>query len=268
MLTILTRTFKRPTCLEKNQASLSIQTSRNFEQVIIEDKIGIGIAGTHKRFQSQDMCGDYVWIFDDDNVLTDGRFIERLESIIPFDVCFVETEREGRILPATWPPTYCNVDAMNIIVSREVWERHRKDYAELYEGDWHFIKSVLDGRYTIKRLPGVVGRAQRISKGVPEMKVGDVLICVRSRASATMSYVEGREYLVTPENIDEMESGWRVGKMVLKEDSFRGTTDEGAGPKQDADTDVLPDIPGVGTGDVEKSSGKSKRRAILRSTPE
>lgn len=43
-LTVITRTYKRPGLLARNQASLAAQTDPDFEQILLVDDAGRGVA--------------------------------------------------------------------------------------------------------------------------------------------------------------------------------------------------------------------------------
>ena len=83
-LTIVTRCYKRPKALQKNIRSLKAQTDPDYEQVFIIDKEGYGLAAADQALNKyRDInCGDYIMVLDDDDIVIDPQFIEKLKSDI------------------------------------------------------------------------------------------------------------------------------------------------------------------------------------------
>ena len=184
MLTAITRTYRRPTFLARNRASLVAQTSADWHQELVVDESGTGIPATYLRLRSQDADGDLVWVFDDDNVLTDDTFVRRMheEAAAGAEViiCPIKHPNLGG-LPSAWPPACGQIDMMNIVVTRDVWYKHRHAFAPLYEGDWHFIDDVLKGGHRVTLTAETIGGPQAVMYGRSEdnyertvnVKVGD-----------------------------------------------------------------------------------------------
>jgi len=168
-LSIVTRTYRRPTLLANCIESLKAQTDQDFEHIIIRDDIGIGIAETYRRLRNQDVNGEYVWVLDDDNVVVEPTFIRQLKMQADFGYLILEGMVSDRVLPDTDEPQLAHIDMMNIVVCRVVWEDHKKDFGARYEGDWDFIYAVTsNGLWGGKKLPGVMAKTQKISHGQPE----------------------------------------------------------------------------------------------------
>lgn len=220
-LSIVTRTYQRPTLLAKCVESLKAQTDKDFEHVIVRDDVGVGIAETYRRLRTQDVLGKYVWVLDDDNLVVDNKLIERLKNLRDEnpDIVFVKAKIGGRILPDTETPELAHIDMMNVIVSNDVWMRHRKDFGARYEGDWDFIDAVSNYGYRKSRLDGIVVLAQKISHGNPEdfSLIGEVMKIKTGCAGDGFSYSDGEEILVTERNVSHMESLYR-GALADKKD--------------------------------------------------
>ena len=75
LLTILTRTFQRPTLLKRNQDSLAMQTCQDYQQELLEDTKGLGAGGSGILLQKKIVKGDYVWVLDDDDYIIGGGYI-------------------------------------------------------------------------------------------------------------------------------------------------------------------------------------------------
>jgi hypothetical protein len=178
MLAILTRTFKRPKLLKRNQESLAVQTCQDFNQVLIEDKDGIGIPESHKRFHDLDVDGRYVWLLDDDDFINNKTFVETVKQIIDEkkpDVVICAAIILGKILPDVLPLELAHCGGINIIVSQAVWKKHRNDYGLRYEGDWDFINSVMKDNPSVEYIKEPMLTIDRHSLGLTEEKfnVGD-----------------------------------------------------------------------------------------------
>lgn len=163
MLSIVTRTYKRPKSLKVCRDSLAAQTSQDFEHIVIEDLVGIGIEETFTRLRTQEVNGDYVFILDDDNVITDSRFVENILLLAAerpdIIVCPAKIAEHG-VLPDRWPPQPGHIDMMNVVVSRAVFDKHKKDFASHYAGDWFFIEACMDDNPVVARYPGQIGKTQ------------------------------------------------------------------------------------------------------------
>ena len=82
-ITIVTRCYKRPEALRNNVRSLKAQTDLDYEQVFIIDRIGHGLAAADQSLNKYKdaNCGEYVMVLDDDDMITDNQFIEKLKAI-------------------------------------------------------------------------------------------------------------------------------------------------------------------------------------------
>jgi len=132
ILTIVTRAYKRPTMFEQCRQSIESQTVKDIEHIILTDNIGIGVPAANKRLRNVKPQGQYVWVIDDDNILTDQHVVETIASMISRkpDIIICGAQIGEQLLPETWPPIEGNIDSANIIVSREVWMKHRTAWGE------------------------------------------------------------------------------------------------------------------------------------------
>jgi hypothetical protein len=91
-LTIVTRCYNGPDKLAKNMISLSNQTRQDYDQVLIHGEVGTGLLGTsHLLSACKDYVkGRYVLLLDDDWLLVDDEFVEKLkdrnEDIVLFNM--------------------------------------------------------------------------------------------------------------------------------------------------------------------------------------
>jgi hypothetical protein len=171
-LTIVTWAYKRPTFFAKQQASLKAQTCQDFENPITVDDVGIGIPKHHEGLSKAECKGDYFWIFDDDDEITDTSFIECIKKL-------AEEEKPDAIVVPSWQGPkmlgwqgelkFGNTGSINFISSREVWNRHRAFYGLHSGGDWTYIHHVLqEPGLKIVRFDKCMLRSQVVSYGRTE----------------------------------------------------------------------------------------------------
>jgi glycosyltransferase involved in cell wall biosynthesis len=175
--TIITRCYKRPKMLERLKASLATQTCQQFGHVLIVDDVGVGIQEANRRLAGAPILGEYVYVLDDDNELTDPSFLADLLDIIQQhapDVIMVKSENGPLgILPAVgvWRrgPIEGQIDMLNFVVSACVFRKHAAAFGKRQRcGDFDFIDEVFGNGYRVHWHDRVVARIQRRSNGEPE----------------------------------------------------------------------------------------------------
>jgi hypothetical protein len=170
-LTILTGTYARPTYFAKQQASLKNQTCQDFVNIVREDTVRIGIPGQNKWLQKQECESDYIWVFDDDDEITDKTFIERIKEICDKekpDVVIVPSWQGMKTIGNKEPLAFGNAGTINIISSKEIWYKCRKNWLASQGGDWQYIYSVLQTNPKIYRFKELMLRSQVVSYGRTE----------------------------------------------------------------------------------------------------
>jgi glycosyltransferase involved in cell wall biosynthesis len=153
LVSVITRTSRRPKALARCVESLRCQTSQDYEHIIIDDPVGVGIPETYVRLRTQSVDGDWVFILDDDNELTHPRFIEKVNRVDPdrYGLLVVPgIVGEHGLLPYGWPPRLAWIDMMNVVVGRRMFDEHKQDFAANYDGDWYFINSCMKARPRVK----------------------------------------------------------------------------------------------------------------------
>ena len=171
-LTILTRAYKRPFMLEVNRRSLEAQTCQSFEQIILRDETGIGIPAANVLFRTQDCNGDYCWVFDDDEDITDITFIEQIKTLAQLhnpEVIVAPSERgEEGYIGINSEMKRGNIGGGNLIVRKDIWMKYRSAWGNQYAGDWDFLKAMIDGGVKFLRFKDLMLKAQRVSRGAAE----------------------------------------------------------------------------------------------------
>lgn len=139
-LTVVTRTFQRPQMLERCVASVWAQADKDFQHIVLADDVGVGIAGSYQQMidEADRYRGQYIYILDDDDVLTDDQLIVDLKRIADRhnpDVVMVKAEHpELGVLPEPWEdePVYSQVCVSNFVVKAGVWR----------ENAWAFLREL------------------------------------------------------------------------------------------------------------------------------
>ncbi len=152
LLTIVTRTCKRPALLARLRESIAAQTSQDLEHYIIEDEVGRGVGWSHREIarRAPEFRGRYVQVIDDDDWITDPGYLADLADIVADyapDVVVVRMSQPGLILPTrmVWQkdePICGHIAGECAVVERELFLRHADAWSTRYEGDFDFLASV------------------------------------------------------------------------------------------------------------------------------
>ena len=178
-LTIVTRTYKRPTFLAQCVASVDAQSGGGIQHVILEDREGLGIYGSYKWMtdpaQFARYEGEYIYCLDDDNVLIDPGFAVALAHIANQyapDVVMVKAQHPTRgILPHIWKrfPMRNSVDLCNFAVRADVWKANAGRFLDIEQAeDFAFINHLFKAHHSVYWHDQIVARLQRVSWGLPE----------------------------------------------------------------------------------------------------
>lgn len=176
-LTVITRTFRRPSLLTNNQRSLADQTDPDYEQIIIRDEVGRGVAWANAHMRTVGpIRGEYVMALDDDDILVDPCLIADLKRMISVNrpaVIITRMDHGPRgILPPPdgWghPPPRGQIGCSAPIVRVDVWQACAPAYGESYDGDYDFIAALFAQAQPIVWHNKIVSAVQQIGLGRPE----------------------------------------------------------------------------------------------------
>ena len=178
-LEILTRTFNaRPRMFAAHRASLAAQTDQDFVHtpLVVEAGRGIGYATEQMARYAPNLVGDYIFVLDDDDLLTLPAFVAGLKEIAILyapDVIMVRMDHgAGRILPSDrWgkSPRVSEIGISAFVVRRDVWQAHAGAMIPgKYTSDFEFISSIWRDRPAVYWWDVVASRVQRQSEGRPE----------------------------------------------------------------------------------------------------
>ena len=179
-LEVVTRTYRRPEGLARNQASLAAQTDADWVQTLLVDEIGIGVEAANARLADVEPVGEYVWVLDDDDYCVRDDLVERLKSIIgamltaPAAVVVRMDHGDLGVLPdvGRWwglVPPEGGIGCSALVVRADVWRQYREWWRTgRYASDYDYIAAVLRNESHVVWVDWVVSRIQRRSIGRPE----------------------------------------------------------------------------------------------------
>jgi hypothetical protein len=176
-LEVLTRTYRRPKMQAICEQSMREQCDMDYTQTLLNDPEGRGIAWSYENMAryAPFLAGDYIWILDDDDMVTSKTFIADLKGIVAEcdpDVIMVKMDHAQRgILPnKCWQqkPEMGGIGVSAFVVRRAIWQRHSKYLSAHYAGDFDFIASIFERDYEIYWFDCIASRVQKISLGAAE----------------------------------------------------------------------------------------------------
>lgn len=151
LITFIIRTHNRPKLLEKNRDSVLMQTDEDWDRLVLIDERGRGLHhanGMLARYK-EEVRAKYIYILDDDNRLIVPDFVEGVRAIIEEsapDIIMVKARIDFLgILPDPWRGPFRlpgDVDGLNFIVERKLWQTHIHEYHRFALGDFYFIKKL------------------------------------------------------------------------------------------------------------------------------
>jgi glycosyltransferase involved in cell wall biosynthesis len=178
-LEVLTRCYRRPAALARNQASLRVQSDTDYTQTLLIDEVGIGVAAANARLADVEPTGEYVWILDDDDYCIFPDFVARLKQLataMPTTPAVIVVRMDHGalgVLPALadWGsvPKEGGIGASALVTRRDVWLRHRDQWRSArYASDYDFSKAVLTSESHIVWIDWVASAISRRSIGAAE----------------------------------------------------------------------------------------------------
>lgn len=181
-LTIYTPTHRRPSLLRTCVLSVEMQVCHDYEQVIIHDEIGVGIAGMFAAIPGNLnlIKGDYVYILQDDDVLADNGVIGdvrmfAIKNNMP-PVVIGRNIKRGNKYPTYWRerPQEGHIDLGSYVIRRDVFAANARQFGQRYAGDADFIDALWAAGYPFAWLDRLLSREQipeRPGLGRPEREL-------------------------------------------------------------------------------------------------
>jgi len=180
-LSIVTRHHpKRPEMFKKCLSSVDMQKDKDFEHIILLDKIGIGIAKANQMFYKyrKRVVGEYVFMLDDDDVFVTDTFVGDIKRIAKEnnnpDIIFVRMLINDSVLPSevVWEKdhlTKCHIGTSCFVMRNNLWQENIHNFASIpTTGDFHFINSVFQKKPTMYWQDKLYSKTLRVSRGQSE----------------------------------------------------------------------------------------------------
>jgi len=176
-LTVVTRCYKRPQMLRRNQAALDAQTCDDWEQLLLVDAVGRGVGWANAQFaaHADDVSGDYVLMLDDDDMLARSDAIETLKDAAkgsPELIVFRADHKQNGILPTAevWgqEPKATHISGQDFITRADVWRAHIAHFAQTSMGDIAFLRALWPNVADVVWLDELLVEVQRVSLGAAE----------------------------------------------------------------------------------------------------
>lgn len=174
-LTIYTPTYRRPRFLAACKESVAAQSDRDYQHLVIVDEVGIGVAGMFAAIPGNVPLieGEYVYILQDDDVITDRDFVRDLKRFAwehnDPPVVIVKNRKFG-VQPRKWEqaPQLGHIDLGSYVIRADVFAENAHRFGRRYEGDYDFIRALWDMGYPFAWWDRLVAEAQQVGMGRPE----------------------------------------------------------------------------------------------------
>jgi glycosyltransferase involved in cell wall biosynthesis len=151
-LSIITRSYKRPTELQRCINSVISQTVPDFEHLIINDEVGEGLHWANRQIVecATKVRGGYIYILDDDDYIISPYFIKELkillENLYPSrpDLIICCGILNEEFFPKIWkkPVERGKIAAPNLITKRSVFEQYAQNWDQPKAGDFKFVEAI------------------------------------------------------------------------------------------------------------------------------
>ena len=181
-LSIVTRHHPaRPELFKSCIASIEAQKDQDFEHIILNDDKGLGISHANKMFydNKDKVTGDYVFILDDDDMITTPDFVSDMKEVVRTqdfpDIVFIRMIINGHIRPTTdicWRQEELvrkHIGSSCFIMKNELWQEHIHNFLPIpTTGDFEFISSAFKHSESHYWHDKVYSKTLRISQGQTE----------------------------------------------------------------------------------------------------
>ena len=160
-LTIITRCLKdkRPKGFDKHNKSIEYQTSKDFEEIFIEDSVGHGLLESNRSFEyvREMVDGKMVYLLDDDDFLITNKFISTLKEIFKKhkpDVIFFKmiilngaynnTDPTWEVWEGAKPLKAGHIGGSCFAFTKAVYDKYISVFGQPKMGDFSFIQTVMN----------------------------------------------------------------------------------------------------------------------------
>ena len=172
-LSVMTRTHPKPVdYLARNEQSLRDQLDPDYEQIVLIDEVGRGLAWANRQFWEHRHTaeGDYVIMLDDDNVLATPHAITILKAVTwdqPEAVIFKADVGPHGIMPTSlaWSQRKAiawQIDGHCTIVRTDIWRKYIHYFSVDIRGDAAFLAALTCADLRVEWCNAVLVRALRV----------------------------------------------------------------------------------------------------------
>lgn len=169
--------------LSTNIESVLSQSCQDIEQIFLVDhtRQGIQVADRALHEHQDQVQGRYVYVLDDDCILTNDLFVESVRDVVDqdddIDVVMVKSRRPPGppsmqpIVPTSkaWDSQTLYHGACNClcyVIRRELWIAHIKQFGvKPWGGDFWFLESMLKTNPTMYWLDEIVADCRQLGRG-------------------------------------------------------------------------------------------------------
>lgn len=159
-LEVITRTFgQRGTLLDRCKESVALLGPEVAQRILV-DEGARGVAWANHNLATVEASGEWVWVIDDDDLVSDAGMVEQLRRAAEEqpDVVMVRVVhgKWGMLPPGTdWGhrPIMGRIGGSCAIVRGEVWNKFRHAWQADYAGDFWFINTLWDAGLAFSWLP-------------------------------------------------------------------------------------------------------------------
>jgi len=179
-LSIITRRMHghRDELFAQHRASVAMQSSTDFEQIFIIDRVGVGMLNANKSFAFAHPVGEWVYLLDDDDffvapdfVLSISQWAKESNADVLFFKMKIRTGDGDEIYPKpqswnTRQPKRGQIGGSCFAVKRWVFEKYIRHFGHPSFGDWHFITRVLsDPEIKTVWIDSMMAETGKVSRG-------------------------------------------------------------------------------------------------------
>jgi hypothetical protein len=179
-LSIITRKYLRPKGFEANIKSVESLIDKDLEQIFIIDPKGYGMLNANKSFAlvSEMINGEYVFLLDDDDYITNDAMVMELKHIakkhnpdVIFFKMFIKNANN-----CLYPTDDCwgngviagSIGGSCFVVKKEIYKKFIHNFGHQRMGDFHFIKSVMDSGASFYWHDKQMCETGKVSRGAKE----------------------------------------------------------------------------------------------------
>lgn len=163
-ISFVTRCHKRPVQLLRCLESIQLQNDSDYENVIIVDPIGVGVARANGFYYENRhrVHGKYVLLLDDDDYLCYDDFVSEMKHIahtkdFPEVIVIKVHHPNNVVLPSklVWKkskPVGGHIGGSSVVVRWDIWQKHIVEFGAnaVYAGDFDFISELFSHSYRIE----------------------------------------------------------------------------------------------------------------------